>query len=202
MISIELVYEGHAWLGFGFSRDGRMIGSTVVVGIPEDRDEGTLNVTTTEAQRYYLADKNLFNIRPFDPEKKIYYFPPSPPADDDDDGGFDNGWRRQLEVLPPERENRELLVVQNSSIVQNETHTIIKFHRPWEADPQIGVKVTVHPDSLNTFIYAVGSSNTFGYHPLFGSHSFHFSSTCGHGTLAPSNNTDTSGSNTSQFGDL
>lgn len=204
MMSIELVYEGQAWLGFGFNRDGRMVGSTVVVGIPDEaEDEGTWNgSTTTEARRYFLGDKDLFNIRPITAGAKTYYTPPWPASgdDDDDDGGNgDEIWRRQLEVLPAEREQRELLVIEDSSITQNETHTTLQFRRPLEADPERGVAVSVHPDSLNTFIYAVGSSNTFGYHPLRGSHSFHFTSICTHGTLAPFSGTNVSRKSVRRF---
>jgi hypothetical protein len=34
-LTIELVYEGEGWLGFGFSSNGRMVGSSAVIGLPD-----------------------------------------------------------------------------------------------------------------------------------------------------------------------
>jgi hypothetical protein len=34
-LTVELVYEGEGWLGFGFSSNGRMIGSSAVIGLPD-----------------------------------------------------------------------------------------------------------------------------------------------------------------------
>ena len=35
-LTVELVYEGLAWLGFGFSSNGRMVGSLAVIGLPNE----------------------------------------------------------------------------------------------------------------------------------------------------------------------
>jgi len=35
-VSMEVIYDGEAWLGIGFSEDGQMIGGEAVVGTPED----------------------------------------------------------------------------------------------------------------------------------------------------------------------
>jgi hypothetical protein len=34
-LTVELVYEGEGWLGFGFSSNGRMVGSSAVIGLPD-----------------------------------------------------------------------------------------------------------------------------------------------------------------------
>jgi hypothetical protein len=35
-LTVELVYEGEGWLGFGFSTNGRMVGSSAVIGLPDE----------------------------------------------------------------------------------------------------------------------------------------------------------------------
>jgi hypothetical protein len=35
-LTVELVYEGAGWLGFGFSTNGRMVGSYAVIGLPDE----------------------------------------------------------------------------------------------------------------------------------------------------------------------
>lgn len=55
----RLVYEGHGWLGFGFSESRQMVGSTVVIGLP-----GQSNAEGLNPGRYYLANKDLADIRP------------------------------------------------------------------------------------------------------------------------------------------
>ena len=74
---------------------------------------------------------------------------------------------------------------QNAALTQNETHTTLSFKRPLKMDGWYGVE----PNALNTFIYAVGQSNEFGFHALDGSQSLTFSTDCPHGTLAPLTNT-------------
>ena len=58
-LTIRLEYEGHGWLGFGFSPNGNsMVGSTVIIGLPDQPNEDGINPT-----KYYLADKLLSGIQ-------------------------------------------------------------------------------------------------------------------------------------------
>jgi len=209
-ISIELTYKGRAWLGFGFNKNGQMVGSTVVVGLPDEddaevelevEDEDLLqsnsstvyNATTTlgatssvvEAKRFFLGSKSMNGIQSFEPDKPVYYIPPSPPPDDDNEDDKGDGWRRQLE-FPGKHNEHRLLAVSNATLFQNATHTRLRVVRPLLENSKEGLQVTVDPDNLNTFIYAVGRSNTLGYHAIRGSRTLEFSSDCPHGTFAPS----------------
>jgi hypothetical protein len=56
-LTIELVYEGEGWLGFGFSTNGRMIGSSAVIGLP-DRPLGPSN-----PGKYSLWDHTVGSVR-------------------------------------------------------------------------------------------------------------------------------------------
>ena len=82
MVEIELNYEGRAWLGFGFNQNGQMVGSTVVIGVPEEEEEEEMDFsdissnsswanatsdtivspTVSPAGRYFLGSKGLSGI--------------------------------------------------------------------------------------------------------------------------------------------
>ena len=105
-------------------------------------------------------------------------------SNDDDEGG-DEEWRRSL-YLP--QEHHRLLAISDASIEQNSTHTTLKFTRPLQ--PSDSYMTQVHPNDLNTLIWAVGSSNQFGYHgSQRGSHALNFTE-CLHGTLVSSSLND------------
>ncbi|KAL7554668.1 hypothetical protein ACHAWF_018165, partial [Thalassiosira exigua] len=53
-ISIELSHEGYSWLGLALSRDGNMIGSEAVIGLPDDN----------AVRKYVLAGKGASAIHP------------------------------------------------------------------------------------------------------------------------------------------
>jgi hypothetical protein len=48
-LTVEIVYEGAGWLGFGASANGRMTGTGSVIGLPE----------TGSVQKYYMSDRSL-----------------------------------------------------------------------------------------------------------------------------------------------
>jgi hypothetical protein len=48
-LTVELVYEGEGWLGFGFSTNGRMIGNSAVIGLPDQ------NLGPTNPGKYFLG---------------------------------------------------------------------------------------------------------------------------------------------------
>jgi hypothetical protein len=56
-LTVELVYEGEGWLGFGFSSNGRMIGSSAVIGLP-DKPLGPTN-----PGKYSLWDHTVGSVR-------------------------------------------------------------------------------------------------------------------------------------------
>ena len=65
-LTIRLEYEGHGWLGFGFSPNGNsMVGSTVIIGLPDQPNETGIN-----PNKYYLADKILSGIIPQEPQQQ------------------------------------------------------------------------------------------------------------------------------------
>jgi hypothetical protein len=35
-LTVEIVYEGEGWIGFGFSTNRRMVGSSAVIGLPNE----------------------------------------------------------------------------------------------------------------------------------------------------------------------
>ena len=49
-ITVQLIYDGYTWLGYGVSPDGSMVGSTVVIGSPSDSEKELPTV-------YELKDK-------------------------------------------------------------------------------------------------------------------------------------------------
>lgn len=165
VVHIELTYEGNAWLGFGFSENAEMVGSTVVIGLPND----------DTASRYYLAarDNNIIednivieqdgNTTP--PSSAPTSLEPSPPTEYPT-SSWENEWFRKLEDP-----NERTLEILDQDIVQNETHTVLSFSRPIHGNSF----VRVNPDQFNTFIYAVGYSNEFGFHSKYGSRTIEFS---------------------------
>lgn len=184
-VTISLSVEGKAWVAVGFNRDGQMVGSTVVIGLPGQPREPDIN-----PGRYYLGAKDMKQINRVDGSgtrvgvewKKSQVAT----GDTDNDGG--NGeeeeeeeeWRRSL-YLP--QEHHRLLAISNASFVQNLTHTTLSFTRPLASSDKYMTAVT--ENDLNTLIWAVGSSNDFGYHgSQRGSHTLNFTS-CPHGLLDP-----------------
>lgn len=47
-LHVQIVHSGHAWLGFGVSTDGKMSGSTVVIGKPHHRHVKKYELTKKE----------------------------------------------------------------------------------------------------------------------------------------------------------
>ena len=187
-LAISLSYEGNAWLGVGFNQDGNMIGSTVVIGFPDKPLEADVN-----PGRYYLGAKQENKISRVDASgtrlgvewttteasKAVTSY-----DDEDEEGGEE--WRRSL-YFP--QEHHRLLAIYDASIEQNLTHTTLSFTRPIKSSDKY--MTAVSPNQLNTLIWAVGISNTFGYHGAQkGSHTLNFTE-CAHGaldsTMIPSN---------------
>jgi hypothetical protein len=183
VITVQLTYKGQGWLGFGFNRNGEMVGSTVVMGEPiEPTAFANDNETTTaSAYRYFLAAKTLDSIQRSDtPDREVELnatglgdapatspptaMPTPAPTKRLVPSSRPGDWRRVLKdpELSPEYAHR-VLSISDATVQQNGTHTILRFSRPLTEDNHTAT-VAVHPDSFNTFIYAVGSSNSFGYH--------------------------------------
>ncbi|KAL7534607.1 hypothetical protein ACHAWF_004885 [Thalassiosira exigua] len=53
-ISMEVTYDGEAWVGIGFSRDGKMVGSEAVLGLPSE----------SSVLKYNLAAKSPDGVQP------------------------------------------------------------------------------------------------------------------------------------------
>ncbi|KAG7338926.1 DOmon domain containing protein [Nitzschia inconspicua] len=176
LIEILLTYADQAWLSIGYNRNGRMVGSTVVIGFPdkplvEGKNPGS----------YFLGNKNIKFIRPADEVK-------SKPETRPDDDWF--VWRREL--YDPHEATERMLAISDTSLMQNDTHTLLRFTRPFVIDDDNN-DTKVHPDDLNTLIFAVGGGNQFGYHSGRGSKSIQFSNSCPHGIIpsSPENDTET-----------
>jgi hypothetical protein len=52
-LTVELVYEGEGWIGFGFSTNGRMVGSSAVIGLPNEP------LGQTNPGKYSLAGESV-----------------------------------------------------------------------------------------------------------------------------------------------
>ena len=184
-ITMALTFEGLGWIGVGFNQDGNMVGSTVVIGFPDKP------ITSLNPSRYYLGSKSdlnqvdrvdvgdvLVDVQWRDPKPVVYGSEPKPVVytgkEKDEDDGED--WKRSL-IVPGEQ--HRILEVYNSTIQQNETHTMLVFTRPLTSKSEY--MTSIHPNDLNTLIWAAGSSNKFGYHgSKHGSYSLSFT-TCSHG---------------------
>jgi hypothetical protein len=201
-ISITLIYEGHAWLSFGFSRDGEMVGSTVVIGFPDlplqdgrnpgryyldakppsllsyeedekEDDESTVSTTTSVPTVVRTTEPTAMpTVRPTweaDWPRQLRH-----PDDDDDEDKMGSN--------PRSLQQQRMLEIEDMSMWQNQTHTLLQFTQPISLLIRSNASTTdttntsssssftsIHPNDLNTLIYAVGSSNSFGYHAIRGS---------------------------------
>ncbi|KAL7499002.1 hypothetical protein ACHAWT_010051 [Skeletonema menzelii] len=184
-VTVSLTVEGKSWVAVGFNRDGQMVGSTVVIGLPGQPREVDIN-----PGRYFLGAKDVKQINRVDASgnrvgvewKTQQAVALTKDNDNDDNGGDEDGeeWRRSL-YLP--QEHHRLLTISNAILVQNLTHTTLSFTRPLASSDKYMTAVT--ENDLNTLIWAVGSSNDFGYHgSLRGSHTLNFTA-CPHGLLHP-----------------
>lgn len=99
-------YLGDAWLGWGFSEDGNMIGSTAIIGLPNENTVDVRNINDKSVQGFVVATE-------------------------------------------------QSLV--ESSITQVNGVTQLRFTKALDTVPVIN-------NGANTFIFAVGESNEFGYH--------------------------------------
>ena len=183
-LTITLSFEGQGWVGVGFNRNGNMIGSTVIIGFPDEPIAQDVN-----PGRYYLGAKAINQINRVDTRGNrvnvAWSKGESTNQNSEDyevavkvDGTDDEDWRRSL-YMP--QEHHRLLAISDASIEQNETHTTLQFTRPLESSD--GYMTKVHRDDLNTLIWAVGSSNQFGYHgSKRGSHTLNFTE-CSYGSL-------------------
>jgi hypothetical protein len=178
-VDVELSYADQSWLGFGYNRDGKMVGSTVVIGFPEKP-----LIPGKNPGRYYLGNKNIKFIRPLLSDDK------------NTSVGTTNSpsywhWQRQLYHSSTLFEAR-LLEISDATVTQNDTHTVLRFSRPFVMNDEDNNATTVHPNGLNTFVYAVGKGNEFGYHSTQrGSRTIQFSSHCPQGTMSISITTET-----------
>lgn len=184
-VTVSLSVEGEAWVAVGFNRNGQMVGSTVVLGLPSQPQELDIN-----PGRYYLGAKDIKQINRVDASgNRVGVEWRKPQAVTEADSGDDEDgeeWRRSL-YLP--QEHHRLLSISNAILVQNLTHTTLSFTRPLASRDKY--MTAVAENDLNTLIWAVGSSNDFGYHgSLRGSHTLNFTA-CPHGLLhaTPSNDT-------------
>ena len=186
-LAMKLVYEGLGWASVGFNRDGMMVGSSVVIGLP-DR-----SITTANPGLYYLEAKEMDGIDLVNDNgalMDVAWNKINAQIGEDDDDSIPGEWKRS--IFEPSN-LRRVMEISNAFVYQNSTHTTLQFSRPMHlledsgSERGSGTSVSVHPDELNTLIWAVGISNDFGYHGLNkGSHSLRFTDHCSHGTLAPS----------------
>ena len=115
-LDVELTYEGHGWLAFGSSISGSMLGSEVVIGLPDEPI-----ISKTNPAKYFLLFRSPLGINPLSSEQQT---------------------------------------LMNANVVQNDTHTVLTYTKLLEEKDEI----RIFPEYLNKFVYAVGTSNTFGYH--------------------------------------
>ena len=179
---IELSYEGNAWLGFGWAPQGQMVGSTVVLGLPEDE----------QVAPFYLAARTVEGIEfvsTTSPTPSPVTRAPRAPTEsrDDERASTDDGeWRRELQPIESSSRHRTLQL-SDASLFQNDTHTVLRFARPLDPSAEGYPVLPVHENDFNTFIFAVGSDNVLGYHgTMRGSRSIEFAVTACAPNLAPS----------------
>lgn len=234
------MYEGEAWLGFGFSESGQMVGSTVVIGLPDEPNE-----EGTNPGRFYLADKSVSAIQPvkggiseqqavlgtseapsespttpaltqkpsstpsviptvssqpsaqptssFHPSVSIFptagptHIPTAAPQPRPTPTQSPTNWwcwRRELRSITDHdmAQKHRTLIIEQAAIQQNETHTVLQFSRPLQENGQMW------EGSFRTFLYAVGSSNEFGYHLIRGTGSMDLTvQTCAENSHADKN---------------
>lgn len=129
-ITIQVEYEGQAWLGFAFATDpDDMVPNVAIIGLPDE----------DQVQKYDLTGQDVSLVIPI------------------------------TESTPS---------LTNPSITQNDTHTILQFTQPLSQSSSSNNEVSVTLDASNTFIWAVGSSNTLAYHFGRGGSQFTLSSQC------------------------
>lgn len=124
-----LQYQGEAWVGFGVSEDGLMVGSEAIIGKPNE----------SSATKYLLNDKATTDIKDVTDAASLSA------ASIKQEGGVTT------------------LTFEHALDVSSDTHTI-------------------YSTNLNTFIYAVGNNNEFGYHEHRGSFRIDLA-TCEGGTV-------------------
>ncbi|KAL7541591.1 hypothetical protein ACHAWF_006979 [Thalassiosira exigua] len=59
-ITMEVTYDGEAWVGIGFSRDGQMVGSEAVLGLPSE----------SSVLKYNMASKSSSGVQPMPQEQQ------------------------------------------------------------------------------------------------------------------------------------
>jgi len=127
-LRVQLVLQDKAWLAFGISEGGQMVGSTAVIGLPE----------ANTVQEYVLDDKSIISIQTL--------------ADQ---------------------------TIKDTSLTQSDGKTVLSFRKPVTRNGQ----TIIRSSGLSTFIYAIGSTNTFAYHEHRGSFRLDLGSQCSDSTL-------------------
>ena len=95
-IHITFAYEGQGWLGFGFSESGKMVGSTVVIGLPDEINQAGVN-----PQRFFLADKKKSEIQPLSQQQQQQQEEQQELLDNPTDGGSSSTTLSADALLPP-----------------------------------------------------------------------------------------------------
>ena len=158
-LTITLSFEGQGWVGVGFNRNGNMVGSTVIIGFPDEPLKQDVN-----PGRYYLGAKAINQINRVDTlgnrVNDVAWSKGESTNQNTEtlssevvvkaDGTDDEEWRRSL-YMP--QEHHRLLTISDASVEQNETHTTLTFTRPLESSDSYMTKV--HSGDLNTLIWAV-----------------------------------------------
>lgn len=118
-VSIKLKYQGNAWVALGISKDGNMIGSEAIIGLP---DEAITN--GAKPMKYALRDKATASIVPLESQ-----------------------------------------TLTDHSVTQENGETVLTFTKILDE----GDSLPLLSEGFTTFIYAIGSDNTFSYHQHRGS---------------------------------
>lgn len=77
-------------------------------------------------------------------------------------------------LLPDLTGDRTLAGVRDAKLLQNETHTVLRFVRPLHYE-ETDIVFLEQDMGLNTFIYAAGRDNQFSFHAVYGSKPMIFS---------------------------
>ena len=128
-VSIEVVYAGLAWIGFGFSEKGLMVGST-----------GKSSISISRCQLL----RDLIEILPV-----VIGQPGGVITDVPNAGKFELGGYSipAVQPLPP---SEQTLI--DASIENNETHTFLKFTKLLDEDGELNISATKE----NIAIFGVG----------------------------------------------
>jgi len=134
-LSVRVTYAGMAWVGVAISPDGKMMGSSAVIGLP--------NVTTYYDDSETMMDGNVsqYHLGTFAQQTNI-----------------GTSWRMGAGVVPQQ-------TLLDFNMTQSEENgTVLEFSRSLLDDDGGNTTVHIDPYGFNYILLAHGEDNILGYH--------------------------------------